>query len=102
VVIGKALASKERGGLGRLLSRLRREDEPPAPWWKRLPQQVADRTNSRSAASTRWPAALAALGATTAAVVVLARRRRHAEEGPPDLSVQAGDPAAEEASGTFT
>jgi hypothetical protein len=99
---GKALPPKERGRLGRLLSRLRREDVPPAPWWKRLPQQVADRANSRSAPSTRWTAALAALGVTTAGVVALARRRRHAEEGPPDLSVPAGEPAAEEASGTST
>jgi hypothetical protein len=116
--IGKTRTSTERGGLGKLLSRLRRvEDLPPTPWWKRLPQQVASRvsavrtkravpgplrTKSRSGASTRWTAALAAFGVTTAGVIALALRRRHAEEGPPEVPVPTGAPAAEEASKTPT
>jgi hypothetical protein len=114
--IGKTLTSTERGSLAKLLSRLRRgEDLPPTPWWKRLPQQVASRaaavrtkralpgrlrTKSRFGASTRWTAALAALGVTTAGVIALAVRRRHAEEAPPDIPVPTGAPAAEEASKT--
>jgi len=71
----KTLASSERGGLDKVLSRLRRvEDVRPTQWWKRLPQQVASRvsavrtkrdrpgTKSRSGASPRCTAALAALG----------------------------------------
>jgi hypothetical protein len=116
--IGKTLASTERGGLGKLLSRLRRvEDVPPTRWWKRLPQQVASRvsalrakrdspeppqTKSRFGASTRCTAALAALGLATAGAIALALRRRHAEEGPLPMPVPTGEPAADEASKTST
>jgi hypothetical protein len=111
----KTLASTERGGLGKLLSRLQRVDDvPPTPWWKRLPQQVASRvsavrtkldrpgTKSRSGASTRCTAALAALGLATAGAIALALRRRGAEEGPPTMPVPAGAPAADKASETAT
>jgi hypothetical protein len=115
--IGKTLGSTERGGLGKLLSRLRRvEDVPPTQWWKRLPQ-VARRvsalrakrdsteppqTKSRFGASTRCTAALAALGLATAGAIALALRRRHAEEGPLPMPVPTGEPAADEASKTST
>jgi hypothetical protein len=110
----KTLASTERGGFDKLLSRLRRvEDVPATRWWKRLPQQVASRvsagrtrrdlagTKSRFGASTRWAAALA-LGLATAGAIALALRRRRAEEGPPSVPVPAGAPAAGEASETAT
>jgi hypothetical protein len=111
----KTLASTERGGLGKVLSRLRRiEDVPPTPWWKRLPQQVASRvsagrtrrdlpgTKSRFGASTRWAAALAALGIATAGAIALSLRRRRAEEVPPAVPAPTGAPAADEASETAT
>ena len=91
----KTLASTERGGLDKLLSRLRRvEDVPATRWWKRLPQRVASRvsagrtrrdlpgTKSRFGASSRWAGALAALGFATAGAIALALRRRRAEEEP--------------------
>jgi hypothetical protein len=106
----KALASTERGGLDKLLSRLRRVEEVPRTrWWKRLPQQVASRvsavrtkpdrpgTKSRSWASTRWTAAMAALGIATAGAIALALRRRRAEEVPPAVPAPTGAPAADEA-----
>jgi hypothetical protein len=109
----KTLASTERGGPGKVLSRLRRvEDVPPTRWWKRLPQQVAspvsavrakrDRpgAKTRSGASTRRTAALAALGLATAGAIALTLRRRRAEEGPPTMPVPTGAPAADEASET--
>jgi hypothetical protein len=111
----KTLASTDRGGLGKVLARLRRVEEvPPTRWWKRLPQQVASRvsavrkkrdrpgTKSRSGASTRCTAALAALGIATAGAIALALRRRHAEERPATMPVPAGAPAADEASETAT
>jgi|Tabmets5t2r1_1033131.scaffolds.fasta_scaffold76822_2 hypothetical protein len=88
------------GGLDKLRSLLGRAEKlPPAPWWKRVPQQVTDRTNSRLAA---WIAALGGLGATAAAVVALVRRRRQTEEGPPDLSAPPSETPAEAASPTAT
>jgi hypothetical protein len=111
----KTLASTDRSGLGKVLSRLRRvEDVPPTRWWKRLPEQVASRvsavrtkldrpgTKSRSGASTRCTAALAALGLGTAGAIALALRRRRAEEGPPAMPVPTGAPTADEASETAT
>jgi hypothetical protein len=110
---GKTLASTERGGFDKLLSRLRRvEDVPPTRWWKRLPQQVASRvsavrakpdragTKSQSGASTRCTAALAALGLATAGAIALALRRRRAEEVLPAVPVPTGAPTADEASET--
>jgi hypothetical protein len=103
----KTPASTERGGPGKVLSRLRRvEDVPPTRWWKRLPQQVAspvsavrakrDRpgAKTRSGASTRRTAALAALGLTTAGVIGLALRRRRAEQEPPPVPAPTGAPEA--------
>jgi hypothetical protein len=115
---GKTLPSSERGGLGKVLSRLRRvEDVPPTRWWKRLSQQVASRVSavrtkrdrpwprwmkSRFGASTRCTAALAALGLATAGVIALALRRRRAEEGPPAVPAPTGAPAADDAAQTPT
>jgi hypothetical protein len=91
--VGKSSPTKEPGGLDKLRSLLQRAERlPPAPWWKRVPQQVTDRTNSRF---TTWIAVLGVLGVTAAAVVVLMRCWRRTEEGPLDLSTAAGEAPAE-------
>jgi len=80
----------------------RRKQVPPAPWWKRPVQRVAELKPSgngpklpdpRAAASNRWAvggAAAVGVGATAAGIVAFARRRRQAD-GDTDASETPGD-----------